>query len=107
VWLASSSPGSPEGPFWVLSDNRVRCVTTPCFSTHAARLNSARRTNISRLDLSRIRTTRAERDHARERIANRELVASGRILRDPGAGPAGAGRVLVATQIYVKVVPTS
>ena len=103
MWTASSSPRSPEGPFRVLRDNGVRCVTTPCFSTHAVRLNSGQHTNISSVDLSRIRATRAERDHARERIADGELIAAGRIVRGSGVGPAGAGRVLVATQFYVKV----
>lgn len=103
VWPASSAPGTPAGPFRVLRDNGVRCVAAPCFSTHAVRLNSGRHTNVSRVDLSRLRTTHAERDHARGRIAAGELIAAGRIVREPGAGPAGAGRALVATQAYVKV----
>ena len=105
VWPASSAPGTPTGPFRVLRDNGVRCVTAPCFSTHGALLNSGRHTNVSGIDLSRLRTTHAERDHARERIATGELIAAGRIVRVPDAGPAGAGRVLVATQFYVKVAP--
>jgi len=103
VWPASSAPGTPEGPFRVLRDNGIRCVTAPCFSTHATRLNSGSHTNVSGVDFSRIHTTRAERDHARERIAAGELIAAGRIVREPGASPTRAGRVLVATQFYVKV----
>ncbi|MEX0851373.1 MAG: DUF6748 domain-containing protein [Gaiellaceae bacterium] len=103
VWPASSAPGTSEGPFRVLRDNGVRCIATPCFSTHGTLLNSGRHTNVSRVDLSKIRTTHAERGHAHERIAAGELIATGRIVRDSGAGPAGAGRALVATQFYVKV----
>jgi len=105
VWPASSAPGTPEGPFRVLRDNGVRCVTTPCFSTHGALLNSGRHVNVSRVNLSRLRTTHAERDHARERITTGELITAGRIVREPAAGPAGPGRTLVATQFYVKVTP--
>ena len=97
VWPASSAPGTPTGPFRVLRDNGVRCITAPCFS--------GRHTNLSGIDLSKLRTTHAERDHARDRIAAGELVAAGRIVREPDVGPAGAGRVLVATQFYVKVRP--
>jgi hypothetical protein len=102
VWLASSSPRPPEGPFRVLRDNGVRCVAAPCFSTHTARLNSGRHTNVSRVDLMLVRTTRAERDHARERVAAGGLIASGRVVREPNAGPAGDGRAFVATQFYVR-----
>ena len=105
VWPASSAPGTPTGPFRVLRDHDVRCDTAPCFSTHATLLNSGRHTNVSGIDLSRLRTTHAERDHARERMATGELIAAGRIVREPDAGPAGAGRVLVATQFYVKATP--
>ena len=105
IWPASSAPGTPTGPFRVLRDNGVRCITAPCFSTHGTLLNSGRHTNVSGIDLSRLRTTNAERDHARERIATGELVAAGRIVREPDDGPAGARRVLVATQFYVKVTP--
>ena len=105
VWPASSAPGTPKGPFRVLRDNGVRCITAPCFSTHGALLNSGRHINVSGIDLSMLRTTHAERDHARGRIATGELIAAGRILREPDPEPAGAGRVLVATQFYVKVAP--
>lgn len=105
VWPASSAPTAPIGPLRVLRDNGVRCIAAPCFSTDAVRLNSGRPATISDLDLSRVRTTLAEREHARERIAEGQLIAAGRITRDPHAGPAGTGRVLVASQFYVKVVP--
>jgi hypothetical protein len=102
VWPSSSSTAPPLGPFWRLRDNGVRCVVSPCFSTHAARLNSARHTNVSRIDLSRIRTTLAERWHAREEIAEEGLIAAGTIVKEPNAGPGGAGWALVGTQFYVR-----
>jgi hypothetical protein len=100
VWPASSAPGTTAGPFRLLRDNGVRCVTVPCFSTDAELLNSSRRKTISRLDLSRLRTTRAERDHAREEIAGKGLIVAGRIVADVSEG--ARGRVLVASQFYVR-----
>jgi len=77
-------------------------VTTPCFSTDAFLLNWFRRTPISRLDLSSVRIPRAERDRARKAVARGELIVAGQIVADPDAGPAGTGRVLVASQLYVR-----
>lgn len=102
AWPASSAPGTPRGRFRLLRDNRVRCVTTPCFSTDAFLLNWFRRTPISRLDLSSVRIPRAERDRARKAVARGELIVAGQIVADPDAGPAGTGRVLVASQLYVR-----
>src|SRR3990172_5347504 len=47
VWTASSSPRKPEGAFQVLRDNGVRCITAPCFSIHAARLNEQTHSDVS------------------------------------------------------------
>jgi hypothetical protein len=102
IWPASSAPGPSEGPVWKLRDNGIRCFAAPCFSIDAIRLNSGHRTTISGLDLSRTRTTLAERDHAREGITEGTVAVAGRIARVPNAGPAGTGRVLVASQFYVQ-----
>jgi hypothetical protein len=37
----------PWGWYYRLSDNGIRCFTTPCFSTHEAKLNSANSTELS------------------------------------------------------------
>ena len=103
VWPASSGPRASGGSFYLLRDNGVRCVTTPCFSTDAFLLNTSRVTTISTLDLTRVRATPAERERARDRIDTGGLIVAGRIAVDEDAGPAGQGRVLVATQLYVSV----
>jgi hypothetical protein len=102
VWPASSSPRTPEGPFRLLRDNRVRCVTTPCFSIHATLLNVGSHANVSRIDLSRTRAPLPEKRCVVPRIGTVGLIATGRIAPDPNAGPAGTGRVFVATQFYSK-----
>jgi hypothetical protein len=102
VWPASSSPREPDGPFRLLRDNGVRCVTTPCFSTHAALLNSGAHANVSRVGLAGTGTPAAERRRALNQLIAVGLIAAGRIVREPNAGPAGAGRVFVTTQFYVR-----
>jgi hypothetical protein len=102
VWSASSSPRAPEGPFRVLRDNGVRCVTYPCFSIHAALLNSGNHTNVSRVGLAGTGTPAAERRRALARTTTVGLIAAGRIVREPNAGPAGAGRAFMAKQFYVR-----
>lgn len=102
VWPASSSPRVAEGQVRLLRDNGVRCVTTPCFSMHAALLNVGSHVNVSRVDLAGTRAPLPEKRCAPLRIATVGLIATGRIAPDPNAGPAGTGRVFVATQFYSK-----
>jgi hypothetical protein len=98
VWLASSSLARPRGLFHRLRDNGVRCVTTPCFSIHAAELNGARHASLSAVDLSRTGAPGWERRLALGEISRTgSLIAAGRIVGRPSGG-----RALVATQFYVR-----
>ena len=105
VWSASSSPRKPEGAFRILRDNGVRCITYPCFSIHAARLNERASTDVSGVRLSTTGAPAAERRKAMARIATSGLIAAGGIVRETQAGPAGTGSTVVATQFYVKASP--
>ena len=98
VWTASSSPGRPRGVFHRLRDKGVRCVTTPCFSTHAAALNTGRHFDVSDVDLTRTGAPVEEQLRARTHslLFRGSLIASGRAVR------AGTGRSFVATQFYVR-----
>ena len=102
VWPASSSPRTPEGHFRLLRDNGVRCVTTPCFSIHAAVVNFGSHVNVSRVDLSGTGAPPPEKRCVSVHIGTDRLIAAGRIAPDPGAGPAGTGRVFIATQFYIR-----
>jgi hypothetical protein len=102
VWPASSSPRKPVGIFRRVRDNGIRCITTPCFSIHAAALNSGRHVNVSRVGLAGTGATTAERNRALALIAKDGLIVAGRVVIVPRAGPAGAGRVLVASQFYIQ-----
>ena len=105
VWTASSSARAPTGVFRRLRDNGLRCITTPCFSIHAAALNSGAHVNLSRVDLAGTGAPPAERRRALARLATTGLMGAGRVVREPHAGPGGAGRSFAATQFYVKVAP--
>jgi hypothetical protein len=105
IWTASSSKRAPAGVFRRLRDNGVRCFTTPCFSIHAATLNSGAHVNVSRIDLAGTRAPPSERRRALAGLPGTGLIGAGRVVREPHAGPGGAGRAFVATQFYVKVAP--
>jgi hypothetical protein len=103
VWPASSSKREATGRFWLLRDNGRRCVTTPCFSTHAALLNTSRHLNVSELDRGVL--PQRQRLCAFVWLQETGMMTAGRVVRVPHAGPAGAGRRLVATQFYVRKAP--
>jgi hypothetical protein len=103
VWTASSSLTRARGVFHKLRDRGIRCVTTPCFSIHAAVLNSGRGFNVSELDLFRTGTPTRERRSALGHLTRLGLITAGRTVLDRNAGPAGPGRTYVATQFYVRV----
>ncbi len=102
VWPASRRGSAPTGSFRKLADNGIRCVTSPCFSIHAAALNSGRHVNVSDVDLRGSGASTGERDAALALIGKRGLITAGKIVRVPDAGPAGAGRTVVASQFYVR-----
>lgn len=99
VWITSSR-NRARGTFHRLRDRGVRCVTTPCFSVHAARLNSARHVNVSDVDLSHTGAGATDQGRALARIGKEGLIVAGRVVIEPNAGPAGRGRTYVATQFY-------
>lgn len=99
VWITSSR-NRARGTFHRLRDRGIRCVTTPCFSVHAARLNSARHVNVSDVDLSHTGAGATDQGRALARIGKEGLIVAGRVVVEPNAGPAGRGRTYVATQFY-------
>src|SRR5574340_594604 len=102
VWTASSSHRLPTGTFRRLSDNGARCITTPCFSTDVLMLNRQGKSTVSRVGLAGVGATTPERNRALALLASGGLVAAGRVVAVPRAGPAGTGRVFVASQFYTR-----
>ena len=100
VWQSSSSSRRPRGVFRRRRDNGVRCITSPCFSIQASALNVDSQIDVSEVDLSATGAGPAERRWAHALVAARELLAAGVVKRKPNAGPGGAGKSFVASQIY-------
>jgi len=100
VWPASSSTRPPTGTFRRLWDNGVRCIAAPCFSTSATALNRGGVVTVSGVGLAGAGATTAERNRGLSLVASGGLVAAGRVVVVPRAGPAGAGRVFETSQFY-------
>ena len=102
VWPASSSQSPPTGTFRRLRDNGVRCIAAPCFATDAIALNNGGKVTVSRVGLAGVRAPAGERTRALALVTSGRLLAAGRIVAVPQAGPAGTGRVFVASQFYAQ-----
>jgi len=90
-----------RGPVYRVRDNGVRCVTSPCFSFSAAKLETTKRTTLSDVDLTRVGGQPAFLGKAKRALAGGGLIVAGTVRVVPDAGPAGDGRVLVATQFWL------
>lgn len=102
-WSASSGAKPIAGTFRRLQDNGIRCITYPCFTTHAARLNQVYHSNVSGVDLSTTGATEREINAALNAIGTPRgagILAVGTIRSVPNAGPAGRGLTFGATQFY-------
>ena len=99
AWSASSSLARARGTFFRVRDNGVRCVTTPCFSVRATKLNVGTHVNVSDVDLSRSGAPARERIRAYDALATTGLVIAGRIVRER------RGRTVVGTQFYTRATP--
>ncbi len=86
------SSATPVGSFYRVNDLGVRCITFPCFSLHAAKLNSTVSTQLSAVSGSP--------DVA---ITASGTIFAGTIRTVPHAGPAGTGRELAYTAAYERV----
>jgi hypothetical protein len=80
-------------PIWLVVDIGVRCFTNPCFSLRATLANGTATAKLSSLR------------GWRTAIPTRGLLAAGTIVRVPHAGPAGAGRELVAARVWRPMIP--
>lgn len=87
-WEAASD-AAPTGTFYKVTDNGIRCITTPCFSLHEAKLSSTWSQSLSAVD-STVQPTSAG------------VIYAG-INRSEPVGPSRGTR-LVASQAYTRAV---
>ncbi len=83
---------APTGSFYRVTDLGIRCITFPCFSLHAAKLNSTVSAQLSSVS--------GTPDAA---ITSTGTIFAGTIRTVPNAGPAGRGRELTYTAAYERV----
>jgi hypothetical protein len=105
VVLAAWRPAgesAPAGTTFRVVDNGVRCVTAPCFSLTAAVLETTRSVTLSDLDLDPVGAGPGDLRRARAAVTQGGLIVTGRVRTVADAGPAGAGRVLVATEVWLR-----
>ena len=99
AWLALGS-GGKTGTVYNVVDTGVRCVRAPCFSLRATLVNGTRSFLLSDVDLSASGAPAAALERARSALARGGILAAGAV-RATAKPAAGAGRTLVATQVWV------
>lgn len=92
----------PRGTTFRVVDNGVRCITSPCFSLTATALETDRRRTLSEIDLTAAGASATDLRRAERALAAGGVLVTGAVRTVPNAGPAGAGRVLQATQIWLR-----
>ncbi len=106
-WLGATG-STPEGTFFRVADNGIRCITTPCPTTTAYGLNSAEDHNVIRVNLNTTATPADPETLARASnlIGTKEgiLVAGGVAIPKciPGSH---CGPFVTATEFYLRAVP--
>lgn len=105
LWQAATSAVG-TGSFYRMTDSGIRCITSPCFSLHEARLNSRSSRNLSGLNLDPVGASEdAVADAFAALTESGGVIAVGANRAVRRAGPAGDGRELRATQFYLQVKP--
>jgi len=99
-WRPVAASRAWRGALFRVRDTGLRCVTTPCFSLEARALESTRRVTLSSVGLSVLASQPAELARAQVALAREGVLVAGRVTVAPKAGPAGAGRELVVTQVW-------
>lgn len=86
------------GAFYFLNDNGVRCITSPCFSLHQAKVNSTRDRELSEFRMGSITASADDLATAYQQLSSERIIASGYNLAVRRGGVA-----MVPTQVFVRV----
>lgn len=103
AWSPAGGTAAGPGVVYRARDNGVRCIVAPCFSFDVRPVERSSTIRLSDVDLSGVRLTPAERRRATGSLATAGLLVTGRIVAVPKAGPAGTGRTLVASEVWLEV----
>ncbi len=108
-WLGATG-STPDGTFYRVGDNGIRCIKAPCPSTSASELNGTSKTNVIAVHLDQTATP-ADPDvlgRAMEAVGTAEgvLVAGGVALPKCMPSATQCGPFVTATEFYTRVVST-
>ena len=100
-WQAVSER-QPTGVFYRVRDLGIRCITHPCLTHHAAKLNSTVDRNVAGVDLMRAGANEELISKASKEMTSADgiLVAGSTVSVK---GPAGRAATLKASQFYLRV----
>jgi hypothetical protein len=106
AWQKAGDPdAAPQGIFYRIKANGVRCVAAPCFAYTAVPINNAGPvTNVSGVDFGPNAGKSADRAWS-DIFERGGIVAAGSLQTVPHAGPAGDGITLTASQFYLRHQP--
>jgi len=101
AWL-SASDQAPKGRFVSITDNGIRCITTPCPSYDAQILNRHLVKSLASYDLSAVEASDEQLAAAQAAVNSKDgLPMAGRFVEV--MGPAGSAQGIAANQFYLKV----
>lgn len=108
-WLGATG-STPDGTFYRVADNGIRCIKAPCPSTSAFELNGNSQTNVIAVHLDQTATP-ADPDllaRANEAVGTSQgiLVAGGVALPKCMPSATSCGPFVTATEFYTRAVST-
>lgn len=92
---------TPTGTFYSLGPSGIVCITTPCPSLSAHKLNASTTTNVTDVDFSALGLTEDEIAQAFQTVQDKNLILAGTIKTT------GNKKKLKVSQIYDTVEPSS
>lgn len=101
---SAATTGEPTGSYWGLADLGLECFAAPCYSVQAFRLNYQRRPTLSGIDATGVDLLPGMEERIYAAFAEGELIGAGALAWIPDEGPAGEGRHLIATKLWVPAV---
>lgn len=103
--FSAASAKLGQGRYFRLFDGGVRCVTEPCSTTVAGKLNSLRTVMPGQVDLGHCGLTETEQATAEAAIAQQELVATGKFRKNVDASSGALQTTFTVTQAYLPFLP--
>jgi hypothetical protein len=100
AWRAATER-QPQGTFYRVKDLNIRCITHPCLSYQAEKLNTYVTRKLAGVELGGARATEQSVSEAQRAMTGADgILVAGNLA--PVRGPAGRAETLRATQFYLR-----